>query len=537
MKYIIVTGGSLSGIGKGVVASSTGVILQSRGCKVTFIKIDPYLNIDAGTLTPFDHGEVFVLRDGTEVDLDLGNYERFLDIDLSNEHCITTGKIYSEVIRMERKGDYMGKTVQIIPHVTNMILNKIMRAAEIPVKNKNGILSPEICIVELGGTIGDIESNVFVEALRQLRIKVGNNNFMVISVEHIPELINGELKTKPVQHSTRTAISLGIKPDIIVTRCNKTIDDVIRNKISNFCEVGLNNIYQLSDLSSVYEAPSNLDSQGYYMSISNLLKLNKKIESFDVSKHFSILLNKYEKTVRIGIVGKYICNSDCYLSISNALRFSGAHLECNVDLVWIESSELEEGYKFDMVKECHAILIPGGFGGRGVEGKILAIKHARENNIPILGICLGFQLMVIEFCRNVIGLPSANSEEFDESAEHKVITRIPELSSDGIGGTLRLGDKEVYLLNGKVKDAYGGAELIMERHRHRYEVNPQYVELLEKNGLRFVGKGDDGLRMEICEFDDHPFMVAVQYHPEFNARPKNPQCLFTALIKNALNNF
>ncbi|TBU19514.1 CTP synthase [Hamiltosporidium tvaerminnensis] len=423
MKYIVVIGGSLSNIGKGLVSSSTGVLLKSKEYDVSFIKIDPYINIDAGRLSPSDHGEVYVLEDGSEVDMDFGNYERFLNIGLSNLNSITTGKIYDEVIKRVKSGFYMAKTVQITPHVTDYIEERIQKVSRLEVKEEDGSYIPDICIIELGGTPSDIESIIFVEALRRLKNKVGPSNFMIISVEFLPKMQNGDQKTKIAQSSVKKAASLGIKPDVIITRCENSMSQSTKQKISDFCEISINDVYDLPITVDAYDVPNVLNIQNYFDSFVKHLNLENKNSSSLL--YFPNLNRINEKSLDIAIVGKYTSNSDCYLSVVNALRISCAKYNHHVNIVWIESTDLEE------IADCNslfnnidAMLIPGGFGTRGIEGKITAAKYARENNIPFLGICLGFQVAVIEFCRNVLKISDANSEEFDALGKNKVIIRM-----------------------------------------------------------------------------------------------------------------
>ncbi|KAK1350481.1 hypothetical protein LUQ84_000719 [Hamiltosporidium tvaerminnensis] len=423
MKYIVVIGGSLSNIGKGLVSSSTGVLLKSKEYDVSFIKIDPYINIDAGRLSPSDHGEVYVLEDGSEVDMDFGNYERFLNIGLSNLNSITTGKIYDEVIKRVKSGFYMAKTVQITPHVTDYIEERIQKVSRLEVKEEDGSYIPDICIIELGGTPSDIESIIFVEALRRLKNKVGPSNFMIISVEFLPKMQNGDQKTKIAQSSVKKAASLGIKPDVIITRCDNSLSQSTKQKISDFCEISINDVYDLPITVDAYDVPNVLNIQNYFDSFVKHLNLENKNSSSLL--YFPNLNRINEKSLDIAIVGKYTSNSDCYLSVVNALRISCAKYNHHANIVWIESTDLEE------IADCNslfnnidAMLIPGGFGTRGIEGKITAAKYARENNIPFLGICLGFQVAVIEFCRNVLKISDANSEEFDALGKNKVIIRM-----------------------------------------------------------------------------------------------------------------
>lgn len=575
MNYIVVTGGTLSGVGKGITASSIGVILQSMGHTVTFIKIDPYINSDAGTLNPFDHGEVYVLEDGTETDLDLGNYERFLNISLTGKHSITTGKIFKELIEREREGVYLGKTVQIVPHATDLIKEKIVEVAHEPIKvgiafEDEVKVRADFCIIELGGTVGDIESLVFIEALRQLKREAVCSNFLVVSVEFLPQLSNKEIKTKPVQNSIKKSLGLGIKPDIIICRCESPIDEPIKEKISLFCEVEKKDIFQSYTLKSVYDLPEVLNKQGLFKSITDHLKIKERKKSilrhynslarneqqlentivegeeclkylkpntnlcFSLKERFGQLSSKYENCLKISIIGKYVTNNDCYMSLYNAIKFSAAFLKIEANINWVEASDLEvhDPEKFLDGSDC--IIVPGGFGPRGVEGKIRAIQYARINNIPFLGICLGFQMAVVEFCRNVLGMKDAHSEEFIKNDDN-VIVYLNQYNQKSFGGTMRLGNKPTILKDCRVKEWYGVNEMIHERHRHRYEVNTKVVNQLEEHKFEFVGKSENLERMEIFDYKINDFHIGVQFHPEFNARPNLPHCLFNELMTHALN--
>lgn len=548
MKYILVTGGVISGIGKGVIASSTGLLMKTLGLRVTSIKIDPYLNIDAGTLSPLDHGEVFVLDDGGEVDLDLGNYERFLDVTLSRDNNITTGKIYREVIERERRGDYLGKTVQVVPHITNSIQNWIERVAKKPVDDSNE--EPDICIIELGGTVGDIESAPFVEAMRQFQFRVGHDNFFLIHVSLVPVVGSvGEQKTKPTQSSVRDLRGLGLSPDMIACRSSKPLDSEIKAKISMFCHVKPENVMGVHDCNSLYHVPLLLFSQGMIDVIREKLRIDPSIDptSGSLFRKWTDLTKRHDRlqdTTTIVLVGKYTNLQDSYISVTKALQH--AAMACNRKLVinWVEATDLEEEtcgldpvkYHESWKKLCTAdgILVPGGFGERGVEGKIAAIKRAREFNIPFLGICLGLQLASIEFARNVCGITNAHSDELKTEGTTPLVIFMPEGSKTQMGGTMRLGSRVTTFTKeaeGSIaKRLYRNCDSIKERHRHRYEVNPKYVPELEKNGLHFIGRDDTGERMEILELEGHPFFVASQFHPEYKTRPLTPSPLFLGLI-------
>lgn len=548
MKYILVTGGVISGVGKGVISSSFGAILKCCGIEVTMIKIDPYINLDAGTFSPYEHGEVYVLDDGGEVDLDLGNYERFLNITLHRENNITTGKIYQSVISKERHGDYLGKTVQVVPHITDAIQEWVEKVAQIPVSG-NG-KTPEVCIIELGGIVGDIESMAFVEAFRQFQFRVKRENFCVAHVSLVPQpRTTGESKTKPTQTSVRELRGLGLSPDIIVCRSERPIEDVVKDKISNFCHVAPQQIISVPDLPSVYEVPVFMENHGMAEFLCERLHLNKTplpprrkymtqwIELGERIRHL-----KYE--VIIAIVGKYTRLEDSYTSITKALHHAGNKIGYKVNIKFIEASNLEKTMLTDDPASyhtawrelclCDGLVVPGGFGKRGVEGKIAAVGWCRQNDKPFLGICLGFQAAVVEFARNKLHLEDANSTEVKEDTKHPLIIDMPEHNTGKMGGTMRLGKRTTIFKesgkNSKIRKLYGNQDKIEERHRHRYEVNPDYIEELEKQGLKFVGVDIDEQRMEILELDNHPYFVAVQFHPEYLSRPVCPSPPFMGLI-------
>lgn len=545
MKYVVVTGGVLSGLGKGVTASSIGVLLKSAGLRVTAVKIDPYLNSDAGTMSPFEHGEVFVLDDGGEADLDLGNYERFLDIALSRDNNITTGKVYSSVIEKERRGDYLGKTVQVVPHITNEIQDWIENVANRPSNEENN--SPDACVIELGGTVGDIESAPFVEALRQFQFRVGKENICFVHVSLVPVMGPvGEQKTKPTQHTVKELRGLGIIPDILVCRSEVALVDETREKLAEFCHVSPKAVISAHDVANIYHVPIMMNQQG----VRNLLasKLNfdltnnsKLLEDWEnMAKH----VNSLEEEVHIAMVGKYTGLSDSYLSVTKALQHASYSVGKKLIIDWIESVNLEkidspesEVYQksWDLLKSADGILVPGGFGGRGIEGKISAAKYARENNVPYLGVCLGLQIATIEFCRNVLGLKNANSAEFDDNEENHVVVFMPEISKTHMGGTMRLGSKPTPFLvdDCKIRRLYDNKSYVDERHRHRYEVNPELIGKIEDAGLVYVGKDETGQRCEIMELRDHPYYVGTQYHPEFKSRPNRPSPPFLGLLKAA----
>jgi CTP synthase len=528
VKYIIVTGGVMSGLGKGITTASVGKLLQSRGFAVTAIKIDPYINVDAGTMNPFEHGEIFVTDDGGEIDQDMGHYERFLNIELTKEHNITTGQIYGEVIRKERRGDYLGKTVQIIPHVTDIIKDRIRKVAE-----ESGA---EICLVEIGGTVGDIESMPFLEAARQLRLEEGNENVVFIHVTLVPALkVVGEQKTKPTQHSVKELRELGILPDIIVCRAERPIGEGAKRKISLFCNVPEGAVISAHDVENIYEIPLLLESEGLGDILVRRLGINPRKEDLSDWERIVRKMREASKLVKIAMVGKYVRIADTYLSINESLKHAAGELECKAIIDWIEAETFEDDPgKLKMLSNYSGIVVPGGFGVRGSEGKIAAINFARVNGIPYLGLCFGFQLAVVEFARNEAGLELANSTELDPVTPHPVIDLLPEQRGvEELGGTMRLGGHDIQILRGTKAFEIYSSEKIRERHRHRYEVNPNYLETLEEAGLIFSGKSMDGRRMEILEIKDRPFL-ATQFHPEFKSRPGKPAPVFKWFISEAL---
>ncbi|CAA7020902.1 unnamed protein product [Microthlaspi erraticum] len=543
MKYVVVSGGVVSGLGKGVTASSIGLILKSCGFRVTAIKIDPYLNIDAGTMSPIEHGEVYVLDDGGEVDLDLGNYERFMDIKLTSENNITTGKVYKQVLEKERKGDYLGKTVQVVPHITDAIQEWIERAARIPVDGQSG--PADVCVIELGGTIGDIESMPFIEALGQFSYRVGAGNFCLIHVSLVPVLnVVGEQKTKPTQHSVRDLRGLGLSPNILACRSSKPLEDNVKAKLSQFCHVPMENVVTLYDCPNIWHIPLLLKEQKAHEAILSVLNL-KGVAKEPALEDWSLMAKMSDKLhvpVRIAVVGKYTELLDSYLSIHKALLHASVARGKKLVIDWISASDLEQvakkenpdAYKaaWKLLKGADGILVPGGFGTRGVEGKILAAKYARENRVPYLGICLGMQLAVIEYARTVLGLPDANSTELDPNTKSPCVIFMPEGSKTHMGGTMRLGSRRTYFQAKDSKSAklYGNRSFVDERHRHRYEVNPAMVPRFESSGLTFTGKDETGQRMEIVELPTHPFYVGAQFHPEYKSRPGKPSPLFLGLI-------
>ena len=507
MKYIVVTGGVISGIGKGITASSIGLLLKQSGFHISAIKIDPYLNLDAGTMSPFEHGECYVLEDGGETDLDLGNYERFLGIHLTNKHNITTGKIYKKVIDDEREGRFLGKTVQVVPHLTNEIKSWIETTSQIPVE---GTHVPDICLIELGGTIGDIESMPFVEALRQFAFeKQGDVCFLHVSL--LPLINSGELKTKPTQHSIKELKSLGIVPDFLCLRTSKPVSDKIIEKISTSCQIYKENIIINENISHIYQVPLLFEGQCVHKKILNKLQIEPSVCDLVrwnlLNAHFNI---KRRQVYTIEIVGKYTGLTDSYLSLIRSLEYASFQSNKSISIKFTDAENID----WTRIQNAHGVVIAGGFGLRGTQGKIECCKYARENNIPLLGICLGMQIIAIEFARNIMYLGDANSTEFDESTKNPVVCDMPEYNVERKGGTMRLGLKSVHI--DKNKSTIYKCDRIEERHRHRYEINPQYYDNFEKNGLYISGKSQDNKFAEIVEYDNHPFYVGCQFHPEYN---------------------
>ena len=543
MKYVVVSGGVLSGLGKGVTASSIGVLLKSSGLKITSVKIDPYINSDAGTMSPFEHGEVFVLDDGGEVDLDLGNYERFLDINLGKNNNLTTGKIYSKVIESERRGDYLGKTVQVIPHITDAIQDWIEDVAHIPADGSGE--TPDACIIELGGTVGDIESAPYIEALRQFQFRVGRENISFVHVSLVPVMGPvGEQKTKPTQHSVKELRGLGITPDILVCRSTRPMTQETKEKLAAFCHVSADAVMSTHDVPNIYHVPLMLEKQG-------LCKiLNVDCNTTDLLskwREMALNLDTLTEEVSIAMVGKYTDLSDAYLSVIKSLQHAAMAVSRKLNIDWIEASHLEDTWKqqnskeFDnawkLLKNVDGVLVPGGFGDRGIEGKILAANYARTSKTPYLGICLGLQVATIEFCRNVLNLTGANSTEFEDNPQYPAVIFMPEISKTHLGGTMRLGSRPTLwqVDDCKIKTLYGEGESVDERHRHRYEVNPDIIADVEAAGLVFVGKDETGQRCEIFELEGHPYYVGVQFHPEFKSRPGRPSPPFLGLLQASSN--
>lgn len=527
MKYVFVTGGVVSGLGKGITAASLGRLLKARGYHITMQKFDPYINMDPGTMNPIQHGEVFVTDDGTETDLDLGHYERFIDESLDRNSNVTTGKIYWSVLNKERHGDYGGGTVQVIPHVTNEIKERFHKSESESDK--------EITIIEIGGTVGDIESQPFLEAIRQFQTEVGRENAILILVSLIPYLkASGEMKTKPTQMSVKTLQGMGIWPDILVCRSDYSLDEGIREKLALFCNVKKEHILQNLDAKSLYEVPIMLEQEHLAEAVCDCLHI--ECPEPDLKDWIEILVNMKEavKTVDIAIIGKYVALHDAYLSVAEALKHSGIANRVNVKIHWIEAEEITKENVKEYLKDIHGILVPGGFGKRGTEGKIEAIRFAREENIPFLGICLGMQLAIVEFARNVIGIPDASSVELDPDTTNPVIALLPEQNDvENLGGTLRLGAYPCHLKENSLAEKLYGKSDISERHRHRYEVNNEYRSLLEDEGMELSGLSPDHRIVEMVEIPSHPFFIATQAHPEFKSRPNLPHPLFRGFVEAA----
>ncbi|HIA40384.1 MAG TPA: CTP synthase (glutamine hydrolyzing) [Candidatus Poseidoniales archaeon] len=539
MRYVVVSGGVLSGLGKGVTASSIGVLLKSAGLRVTAIKIDPYLNSDAGTMSPFEHGEVFVLDDGGEVDLDLGNYERFLDVCLTRENNITTGKVYAKVIEAERRGDYLGKTVQVVPHITDTVQDWIEEVSHYPSDGLDG--APDVCVIELGGTVGDIESAPFVEALRQFQFRVGVENICFVHVSLIPVIgVVGEQKTKPTQHTVKELRGLGITPDLLVCRSETPLTDEVKLKLALFCHVDPSAVISAHDVSNLYRVPLLLEQQGVSQLLSQKLGFDIPVNRplLDEWEEMAERIDGISEDIHIAVVGKYTGLVDSYLSVIKALQHASFEVGRKLVIDWIEATDLEkssDNTAWKSLRSADGVLVPGGFGDRGIEGKILAANYARTANKPYLGVCLGLQVAVVEFCRNVLGWEGANSTEFDEQTPHPVVVFMPEISKSHLGGTMRLGSRPTIFQveQSNIRTLYGDSLHVDERHRHRYEVNPDCVDAIESKGLKFVGKDETGQRCEIFELDDHPYFVGTQYHPEFKTRPNRPSPPFLGLLEAA----
>jgi CTP synthase len=525
-KYIFVTGGVVSSLGKGIGASSIGCLLESRGLKVTLQKFDPYLNVDPGTMSPFQHGEVFVTDDGAETDLDLGHYERFTHSHLTQSNNVTSGRIYERIITKERRGDYLGKTVQVIPHVTNEIKAAIRKVSA----------DVDVVLVEIGGTVGDIESLPFLEAIRQMRHEHGRENTIFVHVTLVPWISAAhELKTKPTQHSVKELREIGIQPDVLLCRSERPLPEEVREKISLFCDVDIDAVIAARDVESVYELPLVFAEQGVDEIVLRLLRLEAPPRDM---RRWTAMVQKMKhpaSEVDIALVGKYVRYEDAYKSLKEALLHGGLPHQAKVNVHWINSDIVLEPGGERHLHPYDGILVPGGFGQRGVEGMIEAIRYARESRVPYFGICLGMQTMVIEFARNVCGLESANSTEFEPSAPHRVIYKLRELTGiDEMGGTMRLGAYQCLLEKDSFAHAAYGQPEISERHRHRYEFNREYEKVLTEHGLRLTGRTEDGVYIEICEIRDHPWFLGCQFHPEFKSRPLEPHPLFTAFIGAAV---
>ena len=530
-KYIFVTGGVVSGLGKGITAASLGRLLKARGYKVTMQKFDPYINIDPGTLSPYQHGEVFVTDDGAETDLDLGHYERFIDENLSINSNVTTGKIYNSVIKKERRGDYEGKTVQVIPHITNEIKDRVYRV---------GKQDTDIVITEIGGTVGDIESTPFLEAIRQVSAEVGKENCIYIHLTLVPYLrISGEQKTKPTQHSVKELLSLGIQPDVIVLRTEKRLEDGVTDKIALFCNVSSDSVVENLDLETLYEVPLELEKEGLAKVVCRKLGLEDRTPDMeDWTKMVNVvkdLLKGDKDEVKISLVGKYVSLHDAYISIVESLKHGGIENYCNVNINWVNSEEVTAETADALLGDSDGILVPGGFGERGVEGKITAAQYAREHNIPYLGICLGMQIAVIEYARHILGYADAHSSELMPTTTHPVIDLMPEQKDvEDLGGTMRLGLYPCKVTEGSLADKVYGEKLIYERHRHRYEYNNAYRKQLTEAGLAISGQSPDDRLVEMVEIPTHPWYIGVQFHPEFKSRPNHAHPLFREFIGAAL---
>lgn len=527
-KYIFVTGGVVSSLGKGITASALGRLLKNRGLKVTIQKFDPYINIDPGTMSPYQHGEVFVTDDGAETDLDLGHYERFIDINLTKNSNVTTGKIYLSVINKERRGDYLGGTVQVIPHITNEIKDRVFRAAR--------ETQADVVITEIGGTVGDIESLPFLEAIRQIKSDVGRKNVMYIHCTLIPMLnASGELKTKPTQHSVKELRSIGIQPNVIVCRTEYPISEEMKQKLALFCDIDREAVIEARDAETLYEIPLMMQKEGLDEIVVKHLGLD--VGPADMSEWIKLVdkVKNLTHTTRIAIVGKYVALHDAYMSVVEALRHAGFESDTDIDVKWVNSEEVTDENVAELLGDADGILVPGGFGDRGIEGKIVATRFAREQKIPFLGICLGMQMACVEGARNLLHLEGANSSEFDPETPHPIIDLLPEQKDiEDLGGTMRLGLYPCKLLPDSLAYKLYGSGLVYERHRHRYEFNNEYREQMEKVGYVFSGTSPDGRLVEIVEYKNHPWFVACQFHPEFISRPNRPQPLFRGFVSAAL---
>lgn len=525
-KYIFVTGGVCSSLGKGITVSSIGAILKARGFSVSALKFDPYLNVDAGTMNPYQHGEVFVTEDGAETDLDLGHYERFMDVCLTSDHNVTAGKVYQSVISKEREGRFLGATVQVIPHVTDEIKERIRRVSK----------DLDFLIVEVGGTVGDIEGLPFLEAIRQFRVEEGFENTLCIHVTLVPYLKTaGETKTKPTQHSVNELRRIGIQPDVVVCRTEKSLSQEAARKIALFSNLPVNSVVEAKDAELIYEVPLALEREGVGELISKKLYLPLKEPDLRVFKDFVESWSNPVGEVNIGIVGKYVKHKDAYISVVEALTHASVYWKRRLKIKWIDAEEIEEGKEGELLRELNGILVPGGFGFRGIEGKMRAIRYARERKVPFLGLCFGMQCAVIEFARNVCGLKGANTTEVDPNTPYPVIDLLPEQRNlRNLGGTMRLGSYPCKLRDGTIARESYGRDLIYERHRHRYEFNNAYRDILSSNGMRIAGLSPDERLVEIIELDGHPWFIGVQFHPEFKSRPSKPHPLFRDFVKSCI---
>jgi CTP synthase len=534
-RFIFVTGGVVSSLGKGITSASLATVLECRGVNVTIMKLDPYINLDPGTMSPFQHGEVFVTEDGAETDLDLGHYERFINAKMNQNNNFTTGRVYQDVINKERRGDYLGDTIQVIPHITDMIKEKIVHGAG----------DVDVAIIEIGGTVGDIESLPFLEAIRQLGYELGHARALFLHLTLVPYIKTaGEMKTKPTQHSVKELRGIGIQPDILVCRCEQEFSENERKKVALFTNVPVKNVFSARDVESIYEIPRNYHDQG--LDICVVSQLNLAVKSADLSDWDKVnyLHQNTQRTVTVAMVGKYVALTEAYKSLNEALLHAGIHTQTKVDIKFVDAEDIEAG-NFNELENIDALLVPGGFGNRGVEGKIQSIKYAREKGIPFLGICLGMQLAVVEYTRNVLGLLDANSTEFDQNTQNPVIGLITEWqASDGaletrsadsdMGGTMRLGAQACNLVPDSLAAKVYNSASIKERHRHRYEFNNNYLDSLQNSGLKISGKSVDDKLVEIVEIENHPWFLGCQFHPEFTSTPRYGHPLFTSYIKAAI---
>lgn len=523
-KYIFCTGGVVSSVGKGLTVAAIGRILKARGLKVAIQKLDPYLNVDPGTMSPYQHGEVYVTADGAETDLDLGHYERFVDEDVSRLSNVTAGQVYSTVIEKERKGDYLGGTIQVIPHITNEIKRRIKLLAK--------QTDADVVIVEVGGTVGDIEGQPFLEAIRQLRIELKRKDSLYVHVTFLPYIgATGELKTKPTQHSVRELRGIGIQPNVIIARTDYPVTDDIVRKIALFCDVDEDAVVPLVTSDNIYAVPLMIEERGLGNYILDRFKLDAQTPRLEEWAEIVERSRESKEKLRIGIVGKYVELHDAYMSVKEAVVHAAIQHNQQIEIVWIHSGELEKGKEIDQLETVDGIVVPGGFGYRGIEGKIIAAKYAREHKVPYLGLCLGMQVMCIEFARNVLGMEDANSSEFDESTSHAVIDLMLEQRAiSDMGGTMRLGEYPCEITPNTLASRAYGSQIVNERHRHRFEFNNNYRQEFEQQGMCFSGQSPDRVLVEISELQDHPFMIGSQFHPEFLSRPNRPHPLFVSFI-------